>query len=371
MKLKKENGITLIALVITIIVLLILAGVSLSLVSGENGILKRATDAVDVNERASAEEQANLVLAEIVTQYYEEKYVNHNATVGTIDSYIITNLPKTTEGGFTVRYDENRSQVIVSKGDKEISRGEIEDGKVGWTGSDSTGGDTTQKPVQTTLASVTDANIGDYIDLGNNVVGTSATTDDWRIFYKEGNIVYVILADYLPNSTGYATAAGLKTSADKPYSVWSTVISDTSRDELMNSLKHATAWNSLASGITGATVTGTPTYEQLKTSWNRNSKMGSSKLSEMVNYHSELSDTTGLYIPHTGTVSGCTGYWLAMPHAEHKDTMWIVACWNNSVSTSTVGNGDADHNQYGVRPVVSLPLSTTATKDGNIWTIQK
>lgn len=42
---KKEQGITLIALVITIIVLLILAGVSLSLVAGENGILKRAENA--------------------------------------------------------------------------------------------------------------------------------------------------------------------------------------------------------------------------------------------------------------------------------------------------------------------------------------
>ena len=35
-----ERGITLIALVITIIVLLVLAGVSLSLVLGDNGVIK-------------------------------------------------------------------------------------------------------------------------------------------------------------------------------------------------------------------------------------------------------------------------------------------------------------------------------------------
>ena len=51
-------------------------------------------------------------------------------------------------------------------------------------------------------------NYGDYIDLGQNVVGTSATTDDWRILYndKSGH-VYAILADYLPNETRIAKNA--------------------------------------------------------------------------------------------------------------------------------------------------------------------
>ena len=38
---KKQKGITLVALVITIIVLLILAGVSISLALGNNGVLTR------------------------------------------------------------------------------------------------------------------------------------------------------------------------------------------------------------------------------------------------------------------------------------------------------------------------------------------
>ena len=42
---KKQNGITLIALVITIIVLLILAGVSIAMLTGDNGILTQATKA--------------------------------------------------------------------------------------------------------------------------------------------------------------------------------------------------------------------------------------------------------------------------------------------------------------------------------------
>ena len=44
-KRKKETGITLIALVITIIVLLILAGVSIMMLTGDNGILNQASNA--------------------------------------------------------------------------------------------------------------------------------------------------------------------------------------------------------------------------------------------------------------------------------------------------------------------------------------
>lgn len=47
---RKEQGITLIALVITIIVLLILAGVTISTLTGENGILTNATKAKEENE---------------------------------------------------------------------------------------------------------------------------------------------------------------------------------------------------------------------------------------------------------------------------------------------------------------------------------
>ena len=59
---RKERGITLIALVITIIVLLILAGVAISMLSGENGILKKATEAKTKTEEKSIEEQIKLAV---------------------------------------------------------------------------------------------------------------------------------------------------------------------------------------------------------------------------------------------------------------------------------------------------------------------
>ena len=66
--LKKEKGITLIALVITIIVLLILAGVSIAMLTGENGILTQAQRAKNETEDARIEEENR------ISEY--EDYIN-------------------------------------------------------------------------------------------------------------------------------------------------------------------------------------------------------------------------------------------------------------------------------------------------------
>ena len=57
---RKERGITLIALVVTVIVLIILAGVSISLVLGENGIVNKAKKAKENTELAKVEEETSL-----------------------------------------------------------------------------------------------------------------------------------------------------------------------------------------------------------------------------------------------------------------------------------------------------------------------
>lgn len=57
---KKERGITLVALVVTIVVLLILAGVSISLVIGQNGIVTKAKAGKE-NYQAAAEEENGMM----------------------------------------------------------------------------------------------------------------------------------------------------------------------------------------------------------------------------------------------------------------------------------------------------------------------
>lgn len=64
---KKENGITLVALVVTIIVLLILAGVAISLTVGNNGLFRRAQNAA--NTWRSAESNEANTMNSAITEY--------------------------------------------------------------------------------------------------------------------------------------------------------------------------------------------------------------------------------------------------------------------------------------------------------------
>ena len=91
-KKKNARGITLIALVITIIVLLILAGITINALSGENGILKRATQAKSKTGRANALEQINLAIITARTE-----------GLGQVDKTVLRN--EITKAGMTVKTD--------------------------------------------------------------------------------------------------------------------------------------------------------------------------------------------------------------------------------------------------------------------------
>lgn len=65
---RNQKGITLIALVITIIVLLILAGVSIAMLTGENGILTNATEAQAKTDYNNAVEKIDIALQAIKTE---------------------------------------------------------------------------------------------------------------------------------------------------------------------------------------------------------------------------------------------------------------------------------------------------------------
>ena len=73
--LKEKSGITLIALVITIIVLLILAGVSIAMLTGDNGILAQAKEAKEVTEEAEKKEIKDLAQIEANMHLNNYEYV--------------------------------------------------------------------------------------------------------------------------------------------------------------------------------------------------------------------------------------------------------------------------------------------------------
>ena len=78
---RKEQGITLIALVVTIVVLIILAGVSILMLTGENGIIKRAQDA---RENTRGGEVKALQTTDIITIGDEEVSIPGGATISKI-----------------------------------------------------------------------------------------------------------------------------------------------------------------------------------------------------------------------------------------------------------------------------------------------
>ena len=80
--LKGNKGVTLVALVITIIVLLILAAVSISLVVGDNGVLSNATKSVDETNRAYAETELEMAISSVQTDFFVD-YLDNTSLVFT------------------------------------------------------------------------------------------------------------------------------------------------------------------------------------------------------------------------------------------------------------------------------------------------
>jgi len=68
----KNKGITLIALVVTIIVLIILAGISINLVLGENGLIEKSKKSKEQTLIAQYKEQIDFIKAETRMKYENE-----------------------------------------------------------------------------------------------------------------------------------------------------------------------------------------------------------------------------------------------------------------------------------------------------------
>ena len=97
---RNQKGITLVALVITIIVLLILAGVSISLVLGQNGVLTQASNAVIKNDKATAMQEVQMGAADATAAYYEAWATNSTTNKSTF--YTQTRFGNNCQGASTV-----------------------------------------------------------------------------------------------------------------------------------------------------------------------------------------------------------------------------------------------------------------------------
>ena len=112
-KIKKQvKGITLIALVVTIIVLLILAGVALSLTVGDNGLFRRAENAANTWQMAEINEQIEMDKA----SNFIEDYMNGGSGITWHGDVPIPN-------GFYYVGGEKDTGLIISDSDEDANKG--------------------------------------------------------------------------------------------------------------------------------------------------------------------------------------------------------------------------------------------------------
>ena len=174
--LNNKKGITLIALVVTVVVLIILAGVSINAVLGNNGIIKKANQAASVTKEAEVKEAINRTILEFyLTNDYEtlEDFLKAKAEDGSIDS-----VTKNADGTLTVK----KGEYSVTVENKTNSSG-------GSSSGGSTGGET-QTPEIT---------IGEAKVVANSDGTGSAITDVASVYL--GNTLYITFSHSITGGT--------------------------------------------------------------------------------------------------------------------------------------------------------------------------
>ena len=115
LELKETKGITLVALVVTIIILIILAGVSISLVLGDDGIMQKARNAKTNTEISEAKELAKMDIMDWIT----DKTINNQDT--SLDDAKVKGILT----GKSYVKEAKASSFITTKGEYEIPYSEL------------------------------------------------------------------------------------------------------------------------------------------------------------------------------------------------------------------------------------------------------
>lgn len=394
MKKLNQRGITLIALVITIIVLLILAGVSIAMLTGQNGILAQAQKAKTTTDNKSAEEKVKLAVMAARSQSETGALEADKLVTEVTTNY--GGQAETTAGGFPVTVTiDGKSFTVDENGTVEVSK------------------------YETSILSASDiaAKTDKTKIYGAKVTGytlPSGTTTDvgWKIFYADNSNIYLIADNYvertnLPYSTNGTTATsnkpndGLSSYARTAY--FSNILNDyvtgsaritdnklkalnndyfntkgfTSTNSNMKSVAYmmdTTAWNSKFKGNKAEYAIGGPTVELLFKSYK--GKYGTTYESQAIessdktntgyqirktskdtwaNYVSSMLTTNdSLYVITSQT--NALAYWLASPSAYSTSDVMIVYFYGE------VNHNSYNYNSYGFRPLVCLQSNVTLEK---------
>lgn len=148
-KIKMNQGITLIALVITVIVLIIISGVVIGSLTSDKGVIKEARTAKELAEKASLEEQVEMAIVkaeqkhrnpgidDVIAELKNEKIISKEDQVNKDTGAIRTDLGYEITG----KLDNYIGKVSTGDGSGNTTGGNTTGG--GTTGGNTTGGNTT------------------------------------------------------------------------------------------------------------------------------------------------------------------------------------------------------------------------------------
>ena len=348
LNIRSDKGVTLIALITTIIVLLILAGVTISAIVRGDGTVEKASEARNATENSNNKAILEDLVARAMgnekgTTLHLDTLTNAVGNVGTVAA----------EGrNFTVTIQGYRYWVT--------DEGEV----------------SLEKPIR----------IGDTVNYTTSL--NNVTLDKWKILYEDENYTYIILDGYLPNS---AVSNDVRTTYNLANGTGNySILSTTNRADLLNAMTTSSNWSSLLTGTLNGTAIdysssqdtnikaiGSLTLDLFVSSWNTkysSEQLSKDKNTEMTDsigwgYYVESSEYTTnstrtsvnlssapgysntLYYPYTSTYERCDGCWLASPSAK-DDTRVMSVAYGGSLGYNTYS---ATYRAF--RPVVCLPAS--------------
>jgi len=387
---KKQTsaGITLISLVITIIVLLILAGVSISLVFGNNGIINQAQEASEKIQEEEVKESRELDWLAIEAERLANPSKSQEEQIQWITDYLDK---KGTVTLYKIEDNGTKNFTYESDNGDESYRFEV---------------DSEGKMMLDILANkITVENYGDKVNYNPNAASgvnlASEDTMEWRIFYTEGDNVFIIASDYVPHSLINKEKTGIIPYSDAPnYPApikWGSNIAFQSmtqqslfkatgytlQSKYQNSrwtstLLNTDNWTQFVDSTKASYAIGSPTIEMWIASWNDkyndNLAFGISKTGYKVGINT-LGDSIdaatmsakpgyqdAMYYPHKGEAGGAYGYFLASPGANNSNSMVRV------VSDGMIGHDN--YTDYALRPIVCLKKTTTGDKTDGVWVLE-
>ena len=348
-KKRNEMGITMVALVITIVVLLILAGVSINLVLGNNGIIAKAKEAKETYGLSSKKEKIGMAVQACMINDSKEIKLDD------LKESIKNQVPDAV-------IDGNNFPVIVDLGSEKVS--------IDKSGNVKTCGKSVKLKIDNKEQEITEKNVADYY--GREVENYTQNDTKYRLFYIDFEGKYgdagtsYIIADSIVKSdklSSYKTYEAINNSVMKKLNPqWSTSdgVIDNKNENIVSWICNPKEWSVYANENANYAVGG-PSMEMYVDSYRQAMNMTSYK-TRVTQFGYEFSpdneknwyqsaqnrfteDNNGIYLTNDGD------FWLSSMSAGNENCIYAASLNAQGIVSNGYGQ------EAGFRPVVSVKSS--------------